>query len=251
MHVAVTGASSGIGEAIAREFAVAGASVSLAARRLERLEAIAADLPNATYVEGADLSDPARAVAWLAAAEAALGPVDVLVNNAGVQHIEPSAAMDVEGGEWLLRLNVFTPLRLTRAALPGMIERGHGAVVNISSMAALAPTAGMTYYNCSKGGLAAAGEAMRGELRGTGVNVLTVYPGIILTDMGEKGLAKYEASAILGLQPKGDAATLARLVRRAVERRRARVIYPRMNAGARYFPGVTRWLMDRMTPPLK
>jgi short-subunit dehydrogenase len=244
MHVVITGASAGIGEALAREYAAAGAKLTLVARRQERLEAISRSLASAVHVVAADLSEPETCADWLPEAEGLQGPVDVLINNAGVQHIEPTAAMDVEAGEWLLKLNVFTPLRLTRAVLPGMIERRSGTLVNIASMAALAPTAGMTYYNTSKGGL-------RGELRGSGVGVLTVYPGIIMTDMGEKGLQKYEESFALRLQPRGDAATLARLVRSAQERDRPRLIYPRLNISARHFPGITRWLMNRVTPRLR
>lgn len=251
MHAAVTGASAGIGEAIARSFSRAGARLTLIARREERLQSISRSLSTPVHVVAADLSAPASACDWIEEAESLQGPIDVLINNAGVQNIEPSAAMDVRDGEWLLRLNLFTPLRLTRALLPGMIERRSGTIVNICSMASLAPTAGMTYYNASKGGLAAASEALRGELRGTGVNVVTVYPGIIMTRMGVDGLQKYEPSAVLSLQPRGEAEILAGLILRAVERRRARLIYPRLNAPARYFPAVTRWLMDRLTPPVK
>jgi len=251
MHVVITGASAGIGEAIARAFAAQGHKLTLIARREERLEAISRSMSSAVHVVAADLSTPETCCDWLAEAERLQGPIDVLVNNAGVQHIEPTASMDVEAGEWLLRLNVFTPLRLIRAVLPGMVERRGGTIVNIASMASLAPTAGMTYYNVSKGGLAGASEALRGELRGTGVNVVTVYPGIIMTDMGTEGLKKYEASAILNLQPKGDAGTLAAHILKAVERGRGRVIYPRLNTSARHFPGITRWLMDRLTPAVK
>ena len=131
-----------------------------------------------------------------------------------------------------------------------MLDRGRGAVVNIASMAALAPTPSMTYYNASKAGLAGASEALRGELRGTGVDVLTVYPGIIETDMAERGIAAYGPSRALRMQPRGDAAVLARKLRRAIERRRARLVYPRVNVLARWFPSITRWVMDRFTPRL-
>ncbi|MCB9749163.1 MAG: SDR family NAD(P)-dependent oxidoreductase [Myxococcales bacterium] len=250
MHVAVTGASTGIGEAIARELASAGASVTLVARRRARLEQLAGELPRA-HVVTRDLADLTQAADWIDEAERALGPIDVLINNAGVQIIGATADGDVEDGERLLRLNVFTPLRLVRALLPAMLARRSGVLVNVASMAALAPTPGMTYYNASKAGIAAASEALRGELRGSGVHVVTVYPGIILTDMGEKGLQKYESSLALRLQPKGDARALARRIRDAIERRRPRVIYPRMNALARWFPGTTRLVMDALTPPLR
>lgn len=250
MHVVVTGASSGIGAAIARRFAVEGAKLTLVARRRGKLEELADEM-NEAHVVAHDLSEPEKATAWIAEAQEAQGPIDVLVNNAGVQLIAPTASVDVERGEMSLRLNVFAPLRLTRAVLPGMIERGRGAIVDIASMAALAPTPRMTYYNASKGALAAASEALRGELRGTGVHVVTVYPGIIPdTDMGELGLAAYQPSRMLALQPTGTTTKLADLVVQAVDRKKPRVIYPRMNAFARWFPGTTRWLVDTFTPPL-
>jgi short-subunit dehydrogenase len=252
MHVVVTGASSGIGRAIAVRYAAGGADLTLVARRKERLEELAAEVSTKCHVVAADLSTPETATDWIAGAEKALGPIDVLVNNAGVQVIAPTAEVDVEYGEMSLRLNLLTPLRLTRAVLPSMIERGAGAIIDVASMAAIAPTPFMTYYNASKAGIAAASEALRGELRGTGVHVVTVYPGIIpSTDMGEKGLAKFEHSSMLGLQPTGTPEKLADLIHRAVERRHARVIYPRMNVFARWFPSTTRWLMDRFTPNLR
>ena len=250
MHVVVTGASSGIGEAIAREYGRAGASVTLVARRADRLEALASELGSSTHVAPRDLSIAEQSTDWVAAAEEALGPIDVLVNNAGVQIIGPTAAVDVEEGEHLLRVNLFAPFRVTRAVLPGMLERKRGTIVDVASLAALAPTAGMLYYNASKGGLAAASEALRGELRGTGVHVVTVYPGIIPTDMGSAGLEAYQPTRLLALQPRGTTAGLAGRIRVAVDRRRPRVIYPAPNAAARWLPGPTRWLMDRFTPPL-
>jgi short-subunit dehydrogenase len=247
MHVAITGASSGIGEAVAREFGRAGASLSLIARRRDRLETLARSFDRC-HVVAHDLSIPQRATEWIAAAEAALGPIDVLVNNAGVQIVGPTSETDPNGGDLLLCTNLLTPLRLTRAVLPQMLERGIGTIVDIASMAALAPTPGMSWYNASKAGIAAASEALRGELRGTGVHVVTVYPGIIETAMAHAAIDLARPSRLLALQPRGNVEVLARRIRLAVERRHARVIYPRMNALARWFPTITRWLMDRYTP---
>jgi len=250
MHVAVTGASSGIGEAIAREYAAAGASLTLVARRLPLLEKLAAGIGRAS-VFACDLSAPEHAADWVPAAESALGPIDVLVNNAGMQIIGPTAEVDVARGDALLNTNLLSPLRLARAVLPGMLARRSGAIVNISSLAALAPTPGMAWYNASKAGLAAASESLRGELRKTGVHVVTVYPGIVESEMSSKGRAAYEENVGLSLQPVGKPPALARLVRRAVEKRQARVIYPAVYAVVRHFPGPTRWVMDRFTPELK
>lgn len=251
MHVAITGASAGIGEALAREMAAAGAELTLVARRRELLEKIAAEVGVRTHLVEHDLSVPARCAEWLEPAQAALGPIDVLVNNAGVQIIGATASADLDRMEALLAINLHTPLRLTRAVLPAMLARKSGTIVDISSLAALAPTPGMTWYNASKAGLAAASEGLRGELRGTGVHVVTVYPGPVDTAMGAAGYRAYQKSLALSLSPQGTAPALARKVRRAIERRRDRVIYPASYAVVRRMPALTRWFLDRFTPPLK
>ena len=248
-HVVVTGASAGIGAAVARAASAAGAKVTLVARREAALEALAAELPGPAHLIARDLVD--LDVSWLAGAEAALGPVDVLVNNAGVQVIGRTHTVDLERAEQSLVLNLMVPLRLIRTLLPHMIERGSGTIVNIASMAALAPTPGMTWYNAGKGGIAAASEALRGELAGTGVDVCTVYPGLITdTDMGRHGMASYGADDNLAIrmQPQGSAPDLASVILRAVDRRHARVIWPRANVLARHFPATTRWAMDTFAP---
>ena len=250
MHIAITGASSGIGEALAREWSAAGAKVTLVARRKALLEKLAGELPGPKNVFAHDLADPARATEWLAPAEAALGPIDVLVNNAGVQVVEATSLLDADKADLQLRVNLLSPLRLLRAVLPAMLARGAGTIVNVASVAALAPTPGMTWYSASKGGLAAASEGLRGELRGSGVNVVTVYPGPVESDMGRSGLAAYKTGIALSLSPWGTPDVLARRVRAAVEKRRARVIYPRVYSLTRWFPGTTRFILDRFTPPL-
>ncbi len=252
MHVVVTGASSGIGEAIAREYLRRGAAVTVVARRKGKLEELAKAHAGRCHVAEADLADHERACDWVAAAEKALGPVDVLVNNAGVQIVARTVDTPVEDGERMFRLNVLSPMRLTRRVLPGMIERRGGAIVDVASMAAIAPTPGMFYYNASKAALAAGSESLRGELRSTGVHVLTVYPGPVRTAMEAAGRAAYQESRLASLlTPIGDADVLARKIARGVEARRARIIYPRLNALARHFPNLTRFLLDRFTPPLR
>lgn len=251
MHVVVTGASAGIGEAIARAFAAKGAKLTLVARRRDRLDELARELGVETSVHGVDLTDPQRAADFIEPAEKALGPIDVLVNNAGVQLIAPTPGFDVEAGERMLRLNVHTPLRLTVALLPKMIARGKGCIVDVASMAGLTPMPGMYYYNATKGALGNASEGLRGELRGTGVHVVTVYPGPVDTDMGRRGYERYEPTLATRLSPLGRADELGRLVVRAVERRRPRVVYPRMYGVALWFPRLSRWFTARFSPPIK
>ncbi len=248
LHVAVTGASSGIGEAIVREYARLGARVTMVSRRREQMQEIANAAGGRTQIFAVDLGDLEAATSWLVPAQAAFGPIDVLVNNAGVQIVDEFAATDIARAEKLLLLDLHVPLRLSRLVVPQMLARRSGTIVDIASMAALAPTPGMVYYNAAKAGLAAASESLRGELRGTGIHVVTVYPGPVETPMGRAGYAALEATSAARSAPKGTPDVLARRVRRAVERRRARVIYPWIYTFARHLPGPTRWIMDRFSP---
>jgi short-subunit dehydrogenase len=246
-HVAITGASSGIGEAMVREWVKAGAQVTMVARRRELMEKIAIDVGGKTHIAAADLSDPARSTEWIADAEKEFGPIDVLVNNAGMQIVEAAAVTDQEQADMLLRLDLLVPMRLTRAVLPQMLARKHGTIVDVASLAGLAPTPFMYWYNAAKGGLGVASEGLRGELRKSGVHVVTVYPGPVDTPMARTAYATFEPSLGIKLLPAGTTDVLARRVRRAVERRRARVIYPWFYTVARHFPALTRFLIDRST----
>ena len=253
MHIVITGASSGIGAAFARELGGAGHSLTLVARRAELVKKLAQEIGlERVHLVTQDLAETTRATAFLAAAEYKFGPVDVLVNNAGVQIVAPTATVDPDEGERLLALDLLTPLRLTRAVLPSMLARKSGVIVDVASMASLAPTPGMTHYSAAKAGLAAASEALRGELRGTGVHVVTVYPGIIeTTEMAKAAIEKYEPSFLMTRFPRGNDVTLAALVHRAITKKSARVIYPSSGALSRYLPTITRFVMDRFTPPLR
>lgn len=251
MHVVITGASSGIGEAIAREYFARGAKVTLVARRKENLDRIAATGDGHAHVVVADLADPDASWGWLDDAERALGPIDVLVNNAGVQIVKHAVETDWADAERLLRLDLLVPLRLTTLALERMIPRASGTIVDVASMAGLAPTPGMYFYNAAKGGLAAASEGLRAEVKKHGIHVVTVYPGPVTSDLEAAGRAAYEDGAATRNVPTGTPEELARLVADAVAKKRPRVIYPRVYGLARHFPNATRWALDAMTPPLK
>jgi short-subunit dehydrogenase len=251
MHVVVTGASSGIGEAIAREYLNRGAKVTLIARRRDRLDQLAESARDRTHVVQADLGNPAVAFSWLDAAEEAMGPIDVLVNNAGVQIVKSVLETSWEEGERLLVLDLHTPLRLTQLVLKRMVPRKSGTIVDIASMAALGPTPGMFFYNAAKAGLAAASEALRAEMKPHGIHVVTVYPGPVTSDMEAAGRAAYTETAASKYTPTGSPDVLAKMIANAVDRKRPRVVYPRLYAISRHFPNATRWALDVLTPPLK
>jgi len=187
----VTGASSGIGAAMARELATRGTSaLTLVARRRDRLEALAAELTERhgtlTEVLVADLADAGD----LGRVEARLAdrarPVDLLVNNAGTGTSGRFVGLPADGEEHVVRLNVVAPVRLTAAALPAMVARRWGTVLQVSSLAAYAPAPGNATYAGSKAFLTTWSEGLHEELRGTGVTVTVVCPGFTRTEFAER-----------------------------------------------------------------
>lgn len=246
-HVAITGASSGIGAALVAEFVRAGASVTLVARRQSEMEALAARVGGKTQIFAIDLCNVPRCCDWLAPAAARFGPIDVLINNAGIQPVEMSVEADPATVEKTIALNLVAPMRLTLAVLPEMIQRGGGTIVDIASVAAYASLPGMWTYNATKAGLAAATESLRGELRGSGVHIIPVYPGPVDTPMARSAYSSYPGWAKAMLL-EGDADELARRIRTAVELKGGRVIYPLAYHVPRWFPTITRWVIDRVAP---
>ena len=248
MHAVVTGASSGIGAALVCELVKLGVDVTLLARRRKLLDAVAQEAGGRTNVIEWDLSDVEHAAAWIEAAEGRFGPIDVLVNNAGRVIAGPTAQVPLAEIRAVLELDLLVPLALIGAVLPGMRERGHGTIINIASTGALGPNPGMVHYCAAKAGLAAASEALRGELRGTGVRVLTVYPGPTETALLRAAYAVYPPTRAIRMLPTSSPQALARRVVRAMQRRRARVIYPRVYTLFRWLPALGRWMLDRFTP---
>jgi short-subunit dehydrogenase len=252
VHVAITGASSGLGAAMARELAGAGCDVTLVARRANVLAQLAAELnasgASRTFVAAHDLSRTTDAASWIPAAEAALGPIDVLISNAGLLTLGAVATFDADEGERMMNVNLLAPARLMHAVLPAMLARRQGVIVNVTSMAALVAMPGWTYQSASKSGSAVFSEALRRELRGSGVHVLTVYPGMTDTPMTRAGLAAYGGRGLTARIPLGDAAGFARRVRLAIERRQARLFYPRFYGVVRWFPQLSAWLAAQLAP---
>ncbi|HEY4428339.1 MAG TPA: SDR family NAD(P)-dependent oxidoreductase [Solirubrobacteraceae bacterium] len=184
--VAVTGASSGIGEATTLACARAGAAVALAARRSERIEELArrivADGGRAIAVP-TDVGEEDQARAFVERAAAELGRLDVLVNNAGVMLLGPIENAPTEEWRQMVHVNVFGVLYCTHAALPLMRSQGSGHIVNVSSVAGRFARAGSAVYNLTKFGVGAFSEALRQECVPIGVRVSLVEPGFVATEL--------------------------------------------------------------------
>ncbi len=184
--VAVTGASSGIGEATALACARAGAAVSLAARRKERIDdlaqRIASDGGRAIAVQ-TDVSDEAQARAFVEQTASELGRIDALVNNAGVMLLGPISGADTDEWRRMIDANVYGVLYCTHAALPLMAKQGSGHIVNVSSVAGRIARAGSGVYNLTKFGVGAFSEALRQEAVNIGVRVTLIEPGAVATEL--------------------------------------------------------------------
>lgn len=200
-HVLITGATSGIGLACARLFAARGAVLTLVGRRVDRLDAIAAELPTEVATITLDVTDR---LAALAALEGARTP-DVLLNSAGLASgLAPIQDGDFADWDAMLDTNVKGLLTVTRALLPRMIAAGHGHVVNIGSIAGRESYPGGAVYCASKHAVEAITRSMRMDLLGTGVKVSTVDPGMVETEFSLvrfHGDADRAAAVYEGLDP--------------------------------------------------
>jgi short-subunit dehydrogenase len=180
----VTGASRGIGRAVARALAERGARVGLIARTAEQLEALAAEDETGRAVAlPADVSDRAALERAVSEFAAEAGAIDLAVANAGLTYTMPFADLEPERAEEMLSVNLLGTLNLVNAVLPGMLERGRGHLVVVSSATALRAFPWGAVYGASKAGQKAFAEALRHELSGTGVSVTTAYPGEVRTSL--------------------------------------------------------------------
>jgi|TARA_B110000196_G_scaffold49240_1_gene39979 short-subunit dehydrogenase len=180
-RILITGASRGIGQCMARTFSRAGAHVILVARTTSRIEPLAKELDGAYYT--LDLANDSEIDGFINRVEMQEGPIDVLINNAGVE--TGSLLEDLPEPEIskLITTNLLSPQRLTRQVLPGMISRGTGHLVFTSSVAAITPTPGLAVYCASKAGLSKFAESLRIEINKTGIGVTVLHLGPVDTDM--------------------------------------------------------------------
>ena len=184
----VTGASSGIGAAIAKELAGRGHQVTLVARSADKLAALAAEITASGIradVLPADLSDRATRAGLLGRVqELGLEP-NILINNAGLSTLGPVAKADPAAEMAMIELDVVAVVDLTVRFLPGMVERGTGGILNVASTAAFQPLPGQAGYGASKAFVLSYSQSLAGELRGTGVHVTALCPGPVATGFGQ------------------------------------------------------------------
>ncbi len=185
----VTGASSGIGREFTSQLAASGVNLVVVARRVQRLEELGADLRKAHRIDVEVLPADLTEQSGLGAVEDRLRdparPVDVLVNNAGLGTHGPFQELDPDREDVEIRLNVLAVTRLAHAAVGGMLERGRGDVVNVSSMAGFLPLPYSTTYAATKAFVTSFSQSLREELRGSGVRVLALCPGYVRTEFHE------------------------------------------------------------------
>ena len=179
----VTGASGGIGGAVARAVHAAGARVALSGTRQEPLEALAAELGEGAHVVPCDLSDPAAVDALPGQAAAATGSLDILVNNAGITR--DGLMMRMSDADWqqVIDVDLTAAFRLSRGALRGMMKARWGRIVNVGSVVGAMGNPGQANYAAAKAGLVGMGKALAQEVASRGITVNTVAPGFIATAM--------------------------------------------------------------------
>ncbi|WP_315719390.1 MULTISPECIES: SDR family oxidoreductase [unclassified Bradyrhizobium] len=217
--ILITGASSGIGAGIARELAATGARLLLGARRLDRLEALAAELRAAggtAEVRALDVTDRADVAAFAEAARELWGHVNVMINNAGIMPLSPMAAMKVDEWDRMVDVNIKGVLNGIAAVLPGMLARGSGHVINIASIGALQVVPTAAIYCATKHAVRAISDGLRQE--NETLRVTCIHPGVVESELAstitdETAAEMMRSYRAIALQP--DA--IGRAVRYAIE----------------------------------
>ena len=195
----VTGASGGIGAAIAQALVGQGAKVVLSGTREDVLKEAATALGENAHVCPADLRDPAAPAALIEAAEKAAGPLDILVNNAGMTRDMLAMRMSDQDWQTVLDVDLSAPFRLIRAAMRGMIRRRSGRIVNISSIVGATGNAGQANYAAAKAGLVAMSKSLAQEVASRGITVNVVAPGYIETPMTDALTAEQKGKLAAGI----------------------------------------------------
>jgi 3-oxoacyl-[acyl-carrier protein] reductase len=198
----ITGASGGIGGAIAKALHRRGSEVMLGGTRLGALTALANEIGERVHVGLADLADPATPERLAKDAEAAMGRIDILVNNAGITRDALALRMKDEDWQASLDVNLTAAFRLARSVLRGMVRRRHGRVIGITSVVALSGNAGQANYAAAKAGMIGMSKSIAAEVAGRGITVNCIAPGLITTAMTDK-LTAEQRTRLVGAIPAG------------------------------------------------
>ena len=196
----VTGATGGLGGAMARALHAQGATVAISGTRREALEALAAELGERVHVLPCDLADKAQVEALVPAAESAMGQLDILVNNAGVT--KDGLFMRMKDDDWdaVLAINLTSAFRLSRAALKGMMKRRFGRIIGITSIVGVTGNPGQGNYAASKAGMIGMSKSLAAEVATRNITVNCIAPGFIASPMTD-ALNDKQKEAILGTIP--------------------------------------------------
>ncbi len=246
----VTGASRGIGRAVAQALAARGATVGLAARSTGDLQALAAELPGAHHVLVCDVALPASIATAVEDFAAAAGGLDLIVANAGIANYEPIATQGLQKIEDMTAVNWLGTVYTVKAALPYLLEQGHGHIVVMSSGAGLRGFPGAGAYSATKAAQRMFSEALRHELAGTGVSVTTVYPGEIRTSLHDHERERMP-DWYQGGSGAASAEALAARVIKAIERDRRQLHYRATVKGMGILNGVSPRTADRVLRRLR
>ena len=198
----VTGATGGLGGAIARALHARGARVALSGTRLDALTALAAEIGGDCPVLPCDLGDRGAVEGLVPAAEVALGSLDILVNNAGITRDGLAVRMKDDDWDRVLAVNLTAGFSLSRAALKGMMKRRHGRIIGITSVVGVTGNAGQSNYVAAKAGMIGLSKALAAEVATRGITVNCVAPGFIESPMTD-ALNEKQRAAILGTVPFG------------------------------------------------
>ena len=252
-RIVITGASSGIGRALAEQLAAKGAKLVLAARSEDKLRELAATLKTETLVVPTDVTKDADRVRLIDAAKAKFGGIDVLINNAGIASWAHFGESSEEVLRQIMEVNFFGPAHLIKLAQPLLTDGQQPAIVNVSSMCGRKAMPGWSEYSASKYALCGLTEALRGEFARYDIDVLLIIPGLTKSSFQEhclqrKGRAKIEFEK--GMEP----AYVAGRIIRSLESNKTETVLGSeawsMLLMSKFFPRLTDWLLARRTKQL-
>jgi dehydrogenase/reductase SDR family protein 7B len=251
----ITGASSGIGEALARVLSEQGAALILSARRRDRLEALASQLPGESLILPLDLTDAPTIPPAVAEAMAWRGHIDVLLNNAGISQRARVEETELSTVRRVMEINFFAIVDLTSQVLPAMLARGSGHIVNMSSVAGYVATPLRSTYSASKHALRAWSDSLRAEVSGRGIAVTTICPGYVRTEISRSALrgdGEAKGTDDGAIANAMDAGVAAERMATAIHRRRRELYVGGREIYAiylqRWLPGLVAWFAPRAAP---